>query len=99
MQTKLDEQFSNVEELISISVQKAIQSVEIKLNTKLELSQNDTNKKLQDLEKKNSTTYSQLNNSIGIMSMKFDKMLQKLFPGDEEESTATPMDTDDGGKS
>ena len=51
-----------------------------------------------ELEAKSTANYSQLNQNLGIMSMKFDKIITKLFPHDEEESTTSSMDTGDGEK-
>ena len=98
IQTKLDEKFAQVDSMIQANIQQALTSVEHKLNTKIDMSHKSMNTKLKELEEKHTSTYGSLNQSMSIMSSKFDKLLNKLFPDDEEESTASPMDTGDGGK-
>ena len=95
---KIEEKFSTIESLISENVQNALKSVETKLNTKIELNQKSNEKRLNDLEVKNNATFGQLNQSLGVLSLKFDKILNKLFPDEEVESTAAPMDIGEGGK-
>ena len=94
-ETKLKEQSSQMESLITSNIQKAIAHVEMKMTTKLTLHQQKNNERIQQLEKKTNDNLGLLNNNLATMSSKFDTLLDRLFPS---ASTASPMETDDGGK-
>ena len=65
------------------------------MSTKLKLHQQRTDAQIIDLEKKTNNNLGQLNSNLLNMSSKFDTVLDRLFPS---ESTASPMETDDGRK-
>lgn len=92
---KLKDQNTQMESLISTSIQKAVANVELKMSTKLSLYQQKNNEQMLQLEKKTNDNLGLLNNNLTMMSSKFDTLMERLF---SSESTTSPMDTDDGGK-
>ena len=95
MDSSVETKLHNLEALIASSVATAVTNLEGKIYTKMDAMRDETDKKFQSIEQKSDNQFQRLNNGFDQMSNKFDELLARLT---QPESTATPMDMDDGGK-